>query len=108
MEKYIYYSKASRIFVLAVDFLLLYGAFNLSSLLSLGNTQFISGHNFLFVIFCLSWWIVSGFSENTYRLNGVRDYRKIFFDLVYAFFLHAVIVFICSITLRQDVISQRY
>jgi putative colanic acid biosynthesis UDP-glucose lipid carrier transferase len=108
MEKHIYYSKVSRIFVLAIDFLLIFGAYNIAHLLSFGNVQFIAGHNFLFVIFCLSWWIVSGFSESTHRVNSVRDYWKIFFDLMYAFFLHAAIVSICSITLRQEVIPQRY
>src|SRR6478752_4866063 len=99
MEKYIYYSKVSKIFVLIVDFLLLYGAFNLSQHLSFGNGPSIAVQNSLFVIFCLSWWIVSGFSESPHRINGIRDHAKIFFNLMYAFFLHIIIVFICSIAL---------
>ncbi len=108
MEKYIYQSKLSRIFLLAVDLCILYASFSISYFMCFGKGSFMTNYGFLFVLFCLSWWIVSGVSESVYRLSQLKNYQKSLVDLIGALCCHVVIVFVCLASLGQDQISQYY
>ena len=101
MEKYLHQFKLSRLLVLGIDFWLIYFSFWLSHRLYLGSAGFLKGHGYLFVVFCLSWWIVSGFSENIYRISRFRNYRRTLLDILVAFGFHVALVFVCLATVGQ-------
>ncbi len=108
MEGYIYHSKFHRPLILATDLLVIYASFCLSHLLLLGDWNFMQVYDFLFIVFCFSWWIVSPFSESTYQLNGIKDIRKFLLGLLSAFCVHIALVFVCCFIVRNEEISQGY
>jgi len=103
-----YHAKVSRILVLTADFCLIAISFALSQMLWTGNGDFMKASGLLFVLFCLSWWIVSGISESVSRISMTKDFRHSIMDLLTAFCFHLVIVFVCILSLGIQNLSQSY
>ena len=92
MERYRYYTDASRVILLLVDVLFIFGAFRLAGHLFLGHWSFQGYYPFFFIIFGLLWWILSGQYANIYRVDRLITYPEKLLYLVRTFLLHAAIV----------------
>ncbi|MBC6699271.1 exopolysaccharide biosynthesis polyprenyl glycosylphosphotransferase [Hymenobacter puniceus] len=92
MERYRHYTDASRVILLFVDVLLIFGAFRLAGRITLGDWDFGGYYPFFFIIFGLLWWILSGQYANIYRVDRLITYPEKLVHLIRTFLLHAALV----------------
>lgn len=98
MEKYVYYSKVSRVLLLLADFCIIIIAFKLPYL-SIQPYQELP--TIFLLIFILVWWIVSGLFKDVHRINGFRAYKKSLFELLVAYSLHIIILMLAVVSLTN-------
>lgn len=106
MNKYQHYSSFNRIILLILDVALIALAFNLSNLFRYGTVELDHQYSIFFVLFALVWWIVSGFSNFVFRIDGFLPIDKKLANLINAFVLHAFILASCIVIFNLEEISR--
>ncbi|OON66048.1 undecaprenyl-phosphate glucose phosphotransferase [Hymenobacter sp. CRA2] len=108
MERYRYYSDASRIVLPVVDVLLILGAFRLAGYVTTGTWFFGGLFPALYVVFALLWWILSGHYANIYRVDKLITYPEKLLYVVRTFLLHAVLLISGAVLLQQYWVPARF
>ncbi len=106
MNKYQHYYSFNRIVQLILDVALIALAFKLSNLFRYGTVELDHQYSIFFVLFALVWWIVSGFSNFVFRIDGVLPVSKNLSKLLNAFLLHAFILASCIVIFNLEEISR--
>ncbi|MEJ8800610.1 undecaprenyl-phosphate glucose phosphotransferase [Pontibacter sp. H249] len=106
MNKYRHYYSFNRVLLLILDITLIAFAFKLSNLFRYGTVEFAHQYSVFFVLFALVWWIVSGFSNFIFRIDGLFPISKKVANLINAFILHAFILATCIVIFNLEQLSR--
>lgn len=106
MNKYQHYYSFNRIILLILDVALIALSFNLSNYFRYGTVDLAHQYSVFFVLFALVWWVVSGFSNFVFRVDGFISIGKRFSNLINAFLLHAFILASCIVIFNLEEISR--
>lgn len=106
MNKYNHYYSFNRIILLILDVTLIALAFKASNLFRYGNLELDYQYSIFFVLFALVWWIVSGFKNFIFRVEGILPFGKKVANFINAFLLHAFILASCIVIFNLEEISR--
>ncbi|MFD2515304.1 undecaprenyl-phosphate glucose phosphotransferase [Pontibacter locisalis] len=106
MNKYRHYYSFNRVLSLILDFTLIFFAFKISNLFRYGNMEFDYQYSVFFVLFALVWWIVSGFSNFLFRIDGIFSCDKKVANLINGFILHAFLLASCIVIFNLEQLSR--
>ncbi|SIR25117.1 putative colanic acid biosysnthesis UDP-glucose lipid carrier transferase [Pontibacter lucknowensis] len=106
MHKYRHYNSFNRILLLILDITLIAFAFKLSNLFRYGDLELTHQYSIFFVLFALVWWIVSGFKNFVFRVDGFIPVGRRTGDMLNAFAIHAVILASCIVIFNLEHLSR--
>ncbi|GAB3811330.1 undecaprenyl-phosphate glucose phosphotransferase [Pontibacter rugosus] len=106
MNKYRHYYSFNRVLLLILDVTLIALAFKLSNLVRYGDLELEHQYNIFFVLFALVWWIVSGFSNFIFRVDGLITVNKKLSNLINAFVMHALVLASCIVIFNLEELSR--
>ncbi|MBC5994283.1 undecaprenyl-phosphate glucose phosphotransferase [Pontibacter cellulosilyticus] len=106
MNKYRHYYSFNRVLLLILDITLITFAFKISNLFRYGSLDFDYQYSVFFVLFALVWWIVSGFSNFIFRIDGLFSCEKKLANLINSFILHAFILASCIVVFNLEQLSR--
>lgn len=106
MNKYRHYYSFNRVLLLILDVTLIAFAFKFSNLIRYGSLDLDYQYNVFFVLFALVWWIVSGFSNFVFRVDGLFTMDKRLANLINVFIMHAFILASCIVVFNLEELSR--
>ncbi len=106
MNKYRQYNSLNRVVLLILDITLIAFAFKVSNFIRYGNLDLEHQYNVFFVLFGLVWWIVSGFSNFVFRIEGVIPCDRKIANVINAFILHAFLLASCIVVFNLEALSR--
>ncbi|MHA6250230.1 undecaprenyl-phosphate glucose phosphotransferase [Pontibacter sp. CAU 1760] len=106
MNKFRHYYSFNRVLLLILDVTLIASAFKFSNVIRYGTTDLQHEYNIFFVLFALVWWIVSGFSNFMFRIDGFFSCDRRLSNILNAFILHAFILASCIVVFNLEELSR--
>ncbi|GAA4438083.1 undecaprenyl-phosphate glucose phosphotransferase [Pontibacter saemangeumensis] len=106
MNRFRHYYSFNRVLLLVLDVTLIATAFHFSNIIRYGTTDLQQEYNIFFLLFALVWWIVSGFSNFMFRIDGFFPIDRRLSNLINAFIMHAFILACCIVMFKLDELSR--
>jgi len=106
MNRFRHYYSFNRVMLLILDVTLIASAFKFSNIIRYGTTDLQHEYNIFFVLFALVWWIVSGFSNFMFRIDGFFSFDRRLSNIINAFILHAFILASCIVVFNLEELSR--
>ncbi|MCC9135028.1 undecaprenyl-phosphate glucose phosphotransferase [Pontibacter silvestris] len=106
MSRYRHYYSLNRVILLVLDITLIAFAFKISNYFRYGDLLMGYQYNVFFILFAIFWWIVSGFKNFIFRVDGFFSIEKKLANVINAFILHAFLLASCIVVFNLEQLSR--